>query len=67
MREAASSMPEKMPCVCFSEELEANITAQQRSEELLELQETLFWPNLPTLFPESYVPEVCQPATNPLS
>ena len=40
------------------EELQGNITAQQRSEELLELQETLSWPSLASLCPDSYIPEV---------
>lgn len=43
---------------CTPEELEANITAQHRSEELLELQETLSWPPLSSLCPDSYIPEV---------
>jgi hypothetical protein len=38
-------------------ELQANITAQHRSEELLELQETLSWPSLASLCPDSYIPE----------
>jgi hypothetical protein len=38
-------------------ELQANITAQQRSGELLELQETLSWPSLASLCPNSYIPE----------
>ena len=42
----------------LAEELQANITAQQRSEELLELQETLSWPSLASLCPDSYIPEV---------
>ena len=49
-------------CVChvigLAVELQANITTQQRSEELLELQETLSWPNLASLCPDSYIPEV---------
>lgn len=40
------------------EELQANITAHQMSVELLELQETLSWPSLASLCPDSYIPEV---------
>lgn len=42
------------------EELQANITAHQRSVELLELQETLSWPSLASLCPDSYIPEVTE-------
>lgn len=46
-------------CVSITaEELQANITAHQRSVELLELQETLSWPPLASLCPDSYIPEV---------
>lgn len=41
-----------------AEELQANITAHQMSVELLELQETLSWPSLASLCPDSYIPEV---------
>ena len=44
-------------CVC-AEELQGNITAHQRSLELLELQETLSWPPLSSLCPDSFIPEV---------
>jgi hypothetical protein len=38
-------------------ELQANITDNQRSVELLELQETLSWPPLSSLCPDCYIPE----------
>lgn len=41
-----------------TDELQANITAHQMSVELLELQETLSWPSLASLCPDSYIPEV---------
>ena len=54
-------------CVCVSaEELQANITAQQRSVELLELQETLSWPPLASLCPDSYIPQVSHQSNQPL-
>ena len=40
--------------VC-TEELEANINEHKRSAELLELQETLYWPSVMELNPEAYV------------
>jgi hypothetical protein len=44
--------------VCVAaEELQANITDNQRSVELLELQETLSWPPLSSLCPDCYIPE----------
>lgn len=38
-----------------TEELEANINEHKRSAELLELQETLYWPSVSQLNPEAYV------------
>ena len=38
-----------------TEELEANINEHKRSVELLELQETLYWPSVSQLHPEAYV------------
>ena len=38
-----------------AEELEANINEHKRSAELLELQETLYWPSVVQLDPEAYV------------
>ena len=53
--------------VCVAaEELQANITDNQRSVELLELQETLSWPPLSSLCPDCYIPEVSlQPSMLP--
>ena len=41
-----------------TEELEANIAHHKQSAELLELQETLCWPSVVSLDPDSYIPEV---------
>ena len=38
-----------------TEELEANINEHKRSAELLELQETLYWPSVCQLHTEAYV------------
>ena len=39
----------------FTEELEANINDHKRSAELLELQETLYWPSVSQLHPEAFI------------
>lgn len=38
-----------------TEELEANINEHKRSAELLELQETLYWPSVSQLNQEAYI------------
>ena len=44
------------PCILIhTEELEANINEHKRSAELLELQETLYWPSVAQLHPDAYV------------
>ena len=58
VRESGSMCGRECHVLPLAEELQANITAQQRSGELLELQETLSWPSLASLCPNSYIPEV---------
>lgn len=50
-----------------TEELEANIAHHKRSAELLELQETLCWPSVVSLDPDSYIPEVHSAGPSQLS